>query len=540
MKKFFSAFLVLALLAAAIYLFFNKSSTTFSAPSPIGLDMSAYLLKGTQDSGQFIDTITALGANSIKIAIPWEKVEQSAGLFTWYLNPLGTQIDLNDLIHKLDQKGISVTVILDGIPPYLQYENLNDENIATTYLESWERYVKAVVAQFGDAVDVWQIGDSVNLPLEMQSQSILSAVLASPSTYAQRLILASNAIHEADKNDLVILGGISSDTGNCINQPSAFLYSINMLEAWDAFDVIGIDLDTYSISPEGKYMYQTYDSVSGACLTSAEGGFNLAEIIALVDAVGVQYGEKPIWITSLGWQEENISAIAEERGTLPDVVRADYLSRASAMLLGRHNVDKIFWQYPDTDSALDTSFGVFSRQDFKNISASLQGFRSSTDASDTVNGNYQYRLTTSNAIDIFVWHGEGGDEFQPFTLQDVSGYQLEAFSLDADSIKNGKGTKLSVDTNGEAAFMLSERPVLVKAIPTDLKERLNLSMKGIFNSAGESLKSGAEDIIETQKEKANQKVDEWIDEKKESLFTMLKDSFMEWLDDALNLEQFTK
>lgn len=540
MKKFFSLLFVLALLAAVVYIFFIKNSTPLSSPSPIGLDMSSYLLNGTQDSTQFIDTISALGADNIKIAIPWEEVEQSAGLFTWYINPNGTQIDLNDLVQKLDQKGISVTIILEGFPPYLQYENLSEESVASTYLESWERYVKAVVAQFGNAVDAWQIGETVNLPFEMQDQLIAAAVLSSPSTYAQRLILASDAIHEAAKNDLVILGGIGSDTGNCINQPSAFLYSINSLDAWDAFDVIGIDLDTYSIPPEGKYMYQTFDSVSGACLTSADGGFTLAEIVALVDAVSVQYGEKPIWITSMGWQQEDISATAAERGTLPDVVRADYLSRASVMLLGRHNVKEIFWQYPETDSALDTYFGVFSQQVFKNFSAALQGFRSSTDASSILDGYYQYRLTTSGMVNIFVWRGYGGDEFLPFTLRDVSGYELEAFSLDTDSIKNGSGAELTVDASGTSAFMLSERPVLVKAVPTDLKERLSLYMQGAAQSAGESLKNSAENIIEEQKDKASQEVEEWVDEKKESLFTMLKDSFMEWLDEALNLEQIIK
>ncbi len=229
----------------------------------------------------------------------------------------------------------------------MQYANLSEESIASTYLESWDRYVKAAVAQFGELVDAWQIGESVNLPFELQDQPVVAAVLASPSTYAQRLLLASDAIKEASQSDIVILGGIASDTGNCINQPSAFLNSMNTLQVWDAFDVIGIDLTTYATAPEGKYMYQTYDTVSGTCLTSAEGGFNLAEIIALVDATGSQYGEKPIWITGMAWSDQDLADIASERGTLTDVVRSDFLARASVMLLGRHNVEKIYWQYAD-------------------------------------------------------------------------------------------------------------------------------------------------------------------------------------------------
>jgi len=68
--------------------------------------------------------------------------------------------------------------------------------------------------------------------------------------------------------------------------------------------------------------------------------------------------------------------------------------------------------------------------------------------------------------------------FLPFTLQNVDGYQLEAFSLDTDSIKNGKGMELTISESGETAFMLSERPVLVKAIPTDL------TRESIFVCAG--------------------------------------------------------
>lgn len=540
MKKFFSFLLVVVLLAAVVSIFLKKGSTVLASPSPVGLDMSDYLLSSAGNSEQFIDTATALGVTSIKLAIPWQNVEQSAGLFTWSINPQGTPIDLLDLVKQLDRQGISVTLLLEGFPPYLQYANLSEESIASTYLESWDRYVKAAVAQFGELVDAWQIGESVNLPFELQDQPVVAAVLASPSTYAQRLLLASDAIKEASQSDIVILGGIASDTGNCINQPSAFLNSMNTLQVWDAFDVIGIDLTTYATAPEGKYMYQTYDTVSGTCLTSAEGGFNLAEIIALVDATGSQYGEKPIWITGMAWSDQDLADMASERGTLTDVVRSDFLARASVMLLGRHNVEKIYWQYADSDQAGDASFGIFSQQVLKNLSASLQGLRSAVDASDVLNGYYQYRLTTSGMVNIFVWRGYGGDEFLPFSLKNVSGYQLEAFSLDADSVKNGSGMELSADANGETAFLLSERPVLVKAIPSDVQERLSLQMQGVLDSTGRSLKSSAQDLIESQKEKAGQEVEAWVDEKKESLFTMLKKSFMEWLDEALNVEQFAK
>jgi len=43
-----------------------------------------------------------------------------------------------------------------------------------------------------------------------------------------------------------------------------------------------------------------------------------------------------------------------------------------------------------------------------------------------------------------------------------------------------------------------------------------------------------------KKKKASQEVENWVDEQKESLFTMLKESFLKWLNEALNLEKFTQ
>ncbi len=538
MKRLITTILLIAVAAGSfLMLGGNRKMTLAAGPSPIGLDMSEFLLKEAKDANAVMEEIESLQASSIKLNLPWQAVESAAGLFAWSINPQGTPIDLVDLFNRIAAQGIDITLVLEGFPAYLQYENLNEQTVVTTYLDCWERYVKAVVAQFGEVVHSWQIGESINLPLNIQASPIASAILANPATFAQRLEIASAAIKEADQNDLVILGGIVSDTGNCLNQPSAFLHSLNSLDAWDAFDVIGIDLTTYSIPPEGKYMYQTYDTITGACITSAEGGFSLVEIIALVDAVSSQYGSKPIWITNLHWDSMDVSGMAEQRGTLLDLVRADLLSRASLMLLGGHNVQQIYWQHSGGAAEQSDQFGVFSRQVFMNLSQSLRGFRRAADQSDLFAGVYQYRMTTSGKVNVYLWRSTGGDQFQPYTMSNIDGYTLQAFSLDAQGITKEYGVDLSVNENGETTFMLSERPVLVQAIPTNLKERISLYLEGLFSSAGSSLKKSADSIIDTQKEKASQKVEEWVDEQKDSLFEMIKNSFMEWLKEAINLEQ---
>ncbi len=285
-------------------------------------------------------------------------------------------------------------------------------------------------------------------------------------------------------------------------------------------------------------MYQTYDPISGACLTSAESGFNLEGILSLVNAAARQYGEKPIWVTDLAWQEEDLVKIAEERGTLVDVVRADFFSRASLIFLGKQHVGRVYWRYTQAgEDASGVSLGLVSQQVFRNLSANLAGVSSASDVSDVLNGTYQYRLANSTGVAIFVWRGYGGDNFTPYTLHDVRGYQLEAFSLDADSIKKGAGVPLTVEVNGDTAFLLSERPLLVRAVPSELSERISLHLQGAVDSVRSSLKRNLESSLAAQKEKAAQALKKWMAEKEASLFAMLKESFLKWLNELLNVEQ---
>jgi hypothetical protein len=256
-----------------------------------------------------------------------------------------------------------------------------------------------------------------------------------------------------------------------------------------------------------------------------------------VDAAGSQYDAKPIWISSMAWQTADISTIAAERGTLPDVVRSDFVSRATILLLGSHHVENVFWQYAGQESELDDAFGLFSQQVFTNLAASLQGYKGSENKSEIGAGVYQYRATTSGEVHIFIWRSEGGDQFEPYQLSGVSGYNLEAFSLDAGSVKKGEGIPLQLDQNGSSVFMLSERPLFIRAVPNDLNERISLYTSGLFSSAGDSIKDSAQDIVDEQKDKAGQQVKEWANEQKDSLLETLKQSLMDWLKEALNLEQ---
>jgi hypothetical protein len=82
--------------------------------------------------------------------------------------------------------------------------------------------------------------------------------------------------------------------------------------------------------------------------------------------------------------------------------------------------------------------------------------------------------------------------------------------------------------------MLCERPVLVKATPTDLKERFSLYTQGMAASMGNSLKKSASGFLDEQKDKAGQQVEDWVDEQKDSLFEALKQSLMDWLKEAIH------
>ena len=158
----------------------------------------------------FLTAEKAAGQTYAREVIDWSEVESTQGTYNW-----STSRPLSAIFTAEKNAGMQVVAVLNGKPAYL-----GDSIDVTQYLVSWTNFVQAAVNQFGDQVDIWEIGSHVNTlsgsGTFLYPAAVTSSMVPDPSTYAQIVKAASKIIKNADPNDQVWMGSlVSAAAGSC-------------------------------------------------------------------------------------------------------------------------------------------------------------------------------------------------------------------------------------------------------------------------------------------------------------------------------------
>ncbi len=527
MRKFLFKILCVAVAVSALFIWFRSDAAVLAGSTALGMDdSSGWLTTNSQDSKAF-DVLESVNVGMLRVELPWNEVELSPGAFIWsYQNDNG-YMDYDQLFDRLERRGIRPVVVLSGGPVYLSHLYPQQPVSRESLLENWRNYVRAAVQQFGDQVDYWQIGSTLN-DLEAWGQVVFpgaSSPEAEPDTelYAEMLEIAYGVIKTKAGGDTVILGDLIVG-GDCAYHPLFYLQTLSELDAWYAFDTISLSLPVLEDAPENAVV----DECGFVPVQSS--GSSLADPIKAVHDFMEETGAKNLWVNNLSVSGDLAAAKAVERITLPEVVESDYLARATGLLLAYSEVDKVFWSY-QPQSAVPSAIAL---QSFANLSKTL-----STSASgDGLSGTQEYetlRFNNAGKLSILTWRVHGGDEAQVRIISDVGGYKLYAYSVDAQSLKTSKGIQMDVDAGGSTALMVSERPVLISGRPQDLKKSLSMFFADNAAQASQGLQSKASSWFQAQKAKAADKVGVWVEEQQASLLDTLRASFQQWLRKSLGL-----
>ncbi len=527
MRKFLFKILCLAAAITAALFWFESDGGILADTSPLGMDDSSGWLTGHSQDSKSFDVLETIHSGMLRVEMPWNKVEPSAGAFVWSFQSDTGYVDYKAIFSRLEKRGIQPVVILDGGPVYLS--SLYPQQPASTesLLENWQNYVSAAVQQFGSQVDYWQIGGVINdpsywgsllYPLDEGAQAEADLEL-----YVKMLKSAYTIIKSSSAGDTVILGELALN-GDCAQHPLFYLQNINEKEAWYDFDTVAIRLPALDDAPD--------NTAVDAC------GFNSLQPsgVALTDpvkAIGEFMGEidpKPVWVTNLSFSQDLVAARAAERMTLPEVVESDYLARASGLLLAYGGVDKIFWHYAPQDGQP----AVIALQTFANLSQTLSTNASHDNASASADFKV-LRFRKNGRLAILTWRAKGGDEAQALVIPDVAGYKLKAYTSDTDSLKASKGVKMNVDAGGSTALMVSERPILISGKLSNLKESLSAMLSENSEQAGIELQNRLTGWVQVQKNKAADQVGNWVAKQQASLLDILRSSFQQWIRQSLGL-----
>ena len=528
MHKFLLKTFATLLAAGGLFTWFRTDASVLAGAAALGMDdSSAWLAANSQDPKPF-DLLEAVDAGMLRVDLPWNEVVSAPGVFAWAYKSDEGYKDLAQLFSRLDKRGIKPVLILSGGPSFLNSLYPQQPVMREEFLAAWENYVRAAVQQFGDNVDFWQVGADINDPAAWGNVIFPSADSPvsppDPALYTDMLKIAYNVIKSAQATDTVLLGGLVLG-GDCAFHPVAYLQALNDLDAWYAFDALSVELPALSGAPESTQV----DACAYAPFQSS--GMPVADSLRAITDFIQTAGAKPVWVHNLSFSADVLSAKAAERGTLPEVVESDYMSRATAILLAYGGADKVFWRY----APLSGTPGAIALQSYANLASTLGGARESNGASLPGSDFEVASFRGSGRLAVLTWRKAGGDEALPAVIPGFEGYDLRAWSADAASMKNKFGVALQVDSGGSTALLVSERPVLISAKPAELKESLTLLASDSAAQAGKGLQAKFASFVQAQKAKAAEKVGAWVDEQQQSLMQTLKNSFNQWLRKSLGL-----
>lgn len=282
------------------------------------------------------DLISQAGAGWAREDIHWYRIQPNPNTWDWSFTDAALRV--------LVQRNIKIVGVLGHPPgwatPY-GGDGFSEISFFAPNPERFAAFAQAVAQRYSNYVHHWEIWNEPD-------NTLFWKPAPDPVTYAHILTLTANAIRSANPHARILIGGFNPfDTH--------FLRAVADAGAWNSFDIIAIHPYIDPVSPE-----------AGNMLAVTEG----------VRAIAAQFGERPIWVTEIGWSSRP-DARDPPGSTADEQTQANYLVRATLMLW-RAGVEQIFW-YTLKDDPEGDPYGMFTlgsgRADFSQPKAAYYAFQ---------------------------------------------------------------------------------------------------------------------------------------------------------------------
>jgi hypothetical protein len=246
------------------------------------------------------DLVAQSGARWAREDIHWWRIERAPNTWDWSFT--------DSAIRELLSRGIQIVGVL-GHPPGWVTPYGGDDPAGVSFYPpdpgQFAAFTYAVVKRYGRYIHHWEVWNEPDNPLFWKPAP-------DPNAYAGLLLRASAAIRRAAPDAHVLIGGV-----NPFN--TDFLRTVAEAGAWGSFDILAIHPYVDPATPE-----------AGNIVAAADGARALAS----------QLGQKPIWVTEVGWASGRSDH--DHLGVNDEQSQADQMVRA-ILLLWRSGIERIFW-----------------------------------------------------------------------------------------------------------------------------------------------------------------------------------------------------
>lgn len=278
--------------------------------------------------------VADLGVQWVREDFHWHRVQPAPMTYDWTFSDAS--------MRALLKRDIQVLGVLGPSVGWATKERSDPEYDVSFYPPEprlFAEYVRAVVHRYKRYIKHWEIWNEPDFEYFWRGGP-------DPVAYAELLKVASETIRSVDPEAKILIGGFNPfDT--------SFLQAVAAQGVWDSFDILAIHPYVNPWAPE-------------------EG--NLLAVTDGVRLVASQYGEKPIWITEVGWASG--PSDRDDIGNTNQEEQANYLVR-SMLLLWQTGVDHIFWYTLKDDPG--NPYGLFEygagRTDFSRPKKAYQAFK---------------------------------------------------------------------------------------------------------------------------------------------------------------------
>lgn len=231
--------------------------------------------------------------HTVRIPMYWPAISAGRGKYNW-LNFDGS------VIHAADA-GVRIVPTLLGSPGFVSDDPLRPPLDSTTEQEQWQDFVRSAVERYGPGGEfwdfvrrcppdeghcrpdipyepfrTWQVWNEPNLGAFWQPEP-------SPARYADLLNLTSDALHSVDPDAEVVTAGITPSRSDAPDAIEGRQFIAGLYQAGAAASFDGLGLNPYRRKPKQSVR-------------------KVKQTRALTQAYGD--GEKPLWITEVGWSTE--------------------------------------------------------------------------------------------------------------------------------------------------------------------------------------------------------------------------------------------
>ncbi|MBI1934973.1 beta-galactosidase [Candidatus Woesearchaeota archaeon] len=256
--------------------------------------------------GRLVEHMIDIGADALRLDFTWTNIEPNEGQFTFQA--------YDNVVSLLDSAGVRILPVLTYGNPWSN--TVNDAKRLPDDIFYYQRYAAETVKHFRDfkfKIPMWQLWNEPNVPVHWKPKP-------DPLEYSTILHAGFIGIKYEDPGAVVVLSGLSGN-GMEPNRhdlvppesrvPANFIEDIYKLGMSRYFDVVAVHPYTNPVAEDeriGRLMgriFQTYD---------------------VMRSYGD--GDKPIWLTEMGWPElwySNQDVLAEWLRTVYSLQNRGYI-----------------------------------------------------------------------------------------------------------------------------------------------------------------------------------------------------------------------